>query len=131
MPEYEHRSPHHLSLGEKKNDGGQFFTPREVIRLIVDVVKPKIGKSVYDPCCGTGGFLAQAYEFMARGLAARGSSRLFQAAAKESPRRGSDTDGATLRRKVGQRPVTAREIVVSGLTCSRKAAARCITSPSN
>ncbi len=44
-------------LGEKKNDGGQFFTPREVIRLIVDVVNPQLGKTVYDPCCGTGGFL--------------------------------------------------------------------------
>jgi len=38
------------SLGEKKNDGGQFFTPREVIRVIVDTVKPQVGKTVYDPC---------------------------------------------------------------------------------
>lgn len=52
------------SLGEKKNDGGQFFTPREVIRLIVEVIKPKIGKTVYDPCCGTGGFLIEAYKYM-------------------------------------------------------------------
>lgn len=52
------------SLGEKKNDGGQFFTPREVIRLIVEVLKPKVGKTVYDPCCGTGGFLIEAYKYM-------------------------------------------------------------------
>ena len=52
------------SLGEKKNDGGQFFTPREVIRVIVNAVKPELGKTVYDPCCGTGGFLIEAYKFM-------------------------------------------------------------------
>ncbi len=50
------------SLGEKKNDGGQFFTPREVIRLIVQVVNPQLDKTVYDPCCGTGGFLIEAYK---------------------------------------------------------------------
>lgn len=54
-----------LKMGEKGNDGGQFFTPREVIRAMVRVVDPKIGETVYDPGCGTGGFLAQAYEHMA------------------------------------------------------------------
>jgi type I restriction enzyme M protein len=52
------------SLGEKKNDGGQFFTPREVIRVIVNTVKPQVGKTVYDPCCGTGGFLIEDYKTM-------------------------------------------------------------------
>jgi type I restriction enzyme M protein len=50
-----------LKMGEKNNDGGQFFTPREVIRVMVKVIDPKIGETVYDPCCGTGGFLAQTY----------------------------------------------------------------------
>ena len=53
-----------LSMGEKNNDGGQFYTPREVVRAMVRVVAPMVGDMVYDPCCGTGGFLAQAYEFM-------------------------------------------------------------------
>jgi type I restriction enzyme M protein len=53
-----------LKMGEKGNDGGQFFTPREVIRAMVRVVGPKIGEAVYDPGCGTGGFLAQSYEYM-------------------------------------------------------------------
>jgi len=53
-----------LKMGEKNNDGGQFFTPREIIRAMVRVVSPKIGETVYDPGCGTGGFLAQAYEYM-------------------------------------------------------------------
>lgn len=53
-----------LKMGEKNNDGGQFFTPREVIRAMVKVIDPKVGETVYDPCCGTGGFLAQAYLHM-------------------------------------------------------------------
>ena len=53
-----------LKMGEKGNDGGQFFTPREVIRAMVRVVGPKIDQTVYDPGCGTGGFLAQSYEYM-------------------------------------------------------------------
>lgn len=51
-------------MGEKNNDGGQFFTPREVIRVMVKVIDPAIGETIYDPCCGTGGFLAQAYQYM-------------------------------------------------------------------
>jgi type I restriction enzyme M protein len=54
-----------LKMGEKGNDGGQFFTPREIIRAMVRVIDPQIGQTVYDPACGTGGFLAQAFEYMA------------------------------------------------------------------
>lgn len=57
-----------LKMGETNSDGGQFFTPREVIRAMVHTVKPQMGQTVYDPCCGTGGFLAIAYEHMARQL---------------------------------------------------------------
>ncbi len=57
-----------LKMGEKNSDGGQFFTPREVVRAMVRIADPQPGETVYDPCCGTGGFLAQAYELMARKL---------------------------------------------------------------
>lgn len=53
-----------LNMGAKNNDGGQFFTPREVIRIMVKVIDPKVGETIYDPCCGTGGFLAQSYVHM-------------------------------------------------------------------
>lgn len=53
-----------LKMGEKGNDGGQFFTPRQVIKAMVQVIAPTVGETVYDPGCGTGGFLAQSYEFM-------------------------------------------------------------------
>ena len=52
-------------MGEKGNDGGQFFTPRIVVRAMIEAIAPKIGETVYDAGCGTGGFLAQAYEYMA------------------------------------------------------------------
>ncbi len=53
-----------LKMGEKNSDGGQFFTPREVIRAMVLTTSPVAGKTIFDPCCGTGGFLAVAYEFL-------------------------------------------------------------------
>ena len=59
-----------LKMGEKNNDGGQFFTPREVIKAIVETVQPKVGETVYDPGCGTGGFLAQSYHYMRESLGA-------------------------------------------------------------
>jgi len=57
-----------LKMGEKGNDGGQFFTPREVIRVMVKSIDPKAGENVYDPGCGTGGFLAQSYQHMREAL---------------------------------------------------------------
>jgi type I restriction enzyme R subunit len=57
-----------LKMGEKNSDGGAFFTPREVIRAMVHTLQPQLGDTIYDPCCGTGGFLAVAYEHIARSL---------------------------------------------------------------
>ena len=45
-------------MGEKGNDGGQFFTPRQVIKAMIQVINPKVDDTIYDPGCGTGGFLA-------------------------------------------------------------------------
>jgi type I restriction enzyme M protein len=63
-----------LKMGEKNSDGGQFFTPREVIRAMVHATDPQPGETVYDPCCGTGGFLAVAYEHIARKLGQKPAS---------------------------------------------------------
>lgn len=59
-----------LKMGEKNSDGGAFFTPREVIRAMVHTLQPELGDTIYDPCCGTGGFLAVAYEHIAREMGA-------------------------------------------------------------
>lgn len=49
---------------DKKSGAGQYFTPRSLIQAMVDVTRPKIGETVCDPACGTGGFLLAAYDFM-------------------------------------------------------------------
>ncbi|MBN1410389.1 MAG: N-6 DNA methylase [Spirochaetales bacterium] len=49
------------------NDLGEYFTPRHIVKLVVDLVDPKLGETVYDPCCGTGGFLIQAFQHMKHG----------------------------------------------------------------
>ncbi|MCR5517042.1 MAG: type I restriction-modification system subunit M [Lachnospiraceae bacterium] len=49
---------------DRKSGAGQYFTPRALIKAIVDVVDPKINETVADPCCGTGGFLLAAYDHM-------------------------------------------------------------------
>jgi len=52
------------NASEVKSGAGQYFTPRPVIQAIVECVSPKIGETVCDPACGTGGFLLMAYDHM-------------------------------------------------------------------
>lgn len=52
------------NASEVKSGAGQYFTPRPVIETIVKCVNPKIGETVCDPACGTGGFLLAAYDHM-------------------------------------------------------------------
>lgn len=49
---------------DKKSGAGQYFTPRALIDAIVDVVNPRVGETVADPACGTGGFLLAAFQHM-------------------------------------------------------------------
>ena len=63
-----------LKMGEKNSDGGQFFTPREIIRAMIRTLEPRLGETIYDPCCGTGGFLAQGYEYLEKQLGEHPSS---------------------------------------------------------
>lgn len=46
--------------------GGEFFTPKMVVRLIVECLQPKEGMTVYDPTCGSGGMLLEAYHYLQR-----------------------------------------------------------------
>ena len=45
---------------------GEFYTQRHIIQAMVEVVRPAIGERIYDPCFGTGGFLAEAGEYVRR-----------------------------------------------------------------
>ena len=49
------------SAGKK---GGEFYTPRAVVRMMVRLIKPDIKHSIYDPCCGSGGMLIAAKEYI-------------------------------------------------------------------
>ena len=54
-------------MGNAGRNGGEYYTPRPLIRAIVQVVNPLIGETVYDPAVGSAGFLCEAFEFMRQG----------------------------------------------------------------
>ena len=54
---------------DQKSGAGQYFTPRPLVRAIVDCVRPTVADTVVDPACGTGGFLLMAHEYAAKGAA--------------------------------------------------------------
>ncbi len=53
-------------MGNAGRNGGEYYTPRPLIRSIVQVVDPRIGETVYDPACGSAGFLCEAYNYMSK-----------------------------------------------------------------
>ena len=53
----------------KRKKAGEFYTPRSVVRVMVDILDPKEGESIYDPACGTGGMLLGAIEHVQRAYA--------------------------------------------------------------
>lgn len=50
----------------KRKKAGEFYTPRSVVRMMVEILDPKEGESIYDPACGTGGMLLAAIEHVTR-----------------------------------------------------------------
>ncbi|MCM4162158.1 MULTISPECIES: N-6 DNA methylase [unclassified Arenibacter] len=52
------------NMGNAGRNGGQYYTPRPLIRAMINVVDPKIGEKVYDGAAGSCGFLCEAYEYM-------------------------------------------------------------------
>lgn len=58
----------------KRKKAGEFYTPRSVVRMMVELLDPKAGETIYDPACGTGGMLLGAIEHVQRG---GGDARTF------------------------------------------------------
>ncbi len=54
------------NMGNAGRNGGQYYTPRPLIRAMIEVVKPKIGDRIYDGACGSGGFLCEAFEYLTK-----------------------------------------------------------------
>ena len=52
------------NMGNAGRNGGEYYTPRPLIRAMVKVVDPKVGETIYDGAVGSAGFLCEAYEYM-------------------------------------------------------------------
>jgi type I restriction enzyme M protein len=52
-------------MRDAAGDSGEFYTPRPVVRFMMQVTDPRLGETVLDPACGTGGFLVEAYDHLA------------------------------------------------------------------
>ncbi len=53
-------------MGNAGRNGGEYYTPRPLIRAIVQVVQPKLGETIYDGAVGSAGFLCEAYDYLQR-----------------------------------------------------------------
>jgi len=51
---------------DTKSGAGQYFTPRPVITAIIRCIRPQLGETIYDPACGTGGFLLAAHDYITK-----------------------------------------------------------------
>ena len=55
------------NMGNAGRNGGEYYTPRPLIRAIIKVVKPEIGETIYDGACGSAGFLCESFEYLKGG----------------------------------------------------------------
>ncbi len=65
-------------MRDAAGDSGEFYTPRPVVQFMVAVTNPQLGETVLDPACGTGGFLAEAYEYLAKQVETTKDRRVLQ-----------------------------------------------------
>jgi type I restriction enzyme M protein len=56
---------------DTRKGAGQYFTPRPLIKAIVECIRPELNKTIHDPACGTGGFLLGAHDFLIKRYAFR------------------------------------------------------------
>ena len=54
-------------MGNAGRNGGEYYTPRPLIRAMIQVIKPRIGETIYDGACGSAGFLCEAFEYLSHG----------------------------------------------------------------
>ena len=55
------------NMGNAGRNGGEYYTPRPLIRAMIRVLKPQIGDRVYDGACGSAGFLCETYDYLREG----------------------------------------------------------------
>jgi type I restriction enzyme M protein len=54
------------NMGNAGRNGGEYYTPRPLIRAMIQVVKPQVGERIYDGACGSAGFLCEAFEYLTK-----------------------------------------------------------------
>jgi type I restriction-modification system DNA methylase subunit len=53
-------------MGNAGRNGGEYYTPRPLIRAMIEVVRPRIGERIYDGACGSAGFLCESFDYLKR-----------------------------------------------------------------
>jgi len=81
------------NMGNAGRNGGEYYTPRPLIRAIVQVVKPRIGERIYDGACGSAGFLCESFDYLKNGGAFHGND-----------------DGKAANREIGVPRLTTRDL---------------------
>lgn len=65
-------------MRDAAGDSGEFYTPRPVVKFMVAVTNPRLGETVLDPACGTGGFLVESFDHLGKQCKTIEDRRLFQ-----------------------------------------------------
>jgi type I restriction enzyme M protein len=55
------------NMGNAGRNGGEYYTPRPLIRAMIKVIKPKLGETIYDGACGSAGFLCESFDYLRHG----------------------------------------------------------------
>ncbi|MBA4336892.1 type I restriction endonuclease subunit M [bacterium] len=64
------------NMGNAGRNGGEYYTPRPLIKTIIKVVDPKIGNTIYDGACGSAGFLCEAFNYLTENQSKLSSSEM-------------------------------------------------------
>ncbi len=65
-------------MRDSAGDSGEFYTPRPVVRFMVEALNPRLGEIVLDPACGTGGFLVEAFSHLQKQCKTVGDRKILQ-----------------------------------------------------
>ncbi len=74
-----------MKFAPERAKEGEIYTPREVIKLMVEILDPKPGESVYDPCCGSGGMLILSHLYVIERYGEEEAIRLFLFGQERNP----------------------------------------------
>ncbi len=66
------------NMGNAGRNGGEYYTPRPLIRAMIKVIDPKIGESIYDGACGSAGFLCEAFDHLNQGKLSTSDAKTLQ-----------------------------------------------------